>query len=415
MRVLLSALALAGLLASCTAPAPPPTRLVSSRPQSGRVVLGIDRLAQDGFGLLRGKRVGLICNQTSIDGRGRPTRVVLQRGLGRNLTALFAPEHGIDGRAPAGRHVASTRDSLTGLPVYSLYGDTRKPAPWMLRDVDVLVFDLQDIGSRSYTYISTMALAMEACGETGRTFVVLDRPNPLGGLRVQGPPLDRRWKSFVGQVPVPYVHGLTTGELAQMINGEGWTARRCQLRVVPMAGWQRGMAWPDTGLGWVATSPNIPKSVSPLYYATTGILGGLDGVDIGIGTSGPFEFAGGRGIDPNEFTAALRRLNTPGISFYPYRSSRKPGFAGSHLVIDPHTRTDLAALAVGLVYEVNQRTGGSPLRQTRGDTLNLFHKVYGSDSLYYQLRAGRRPAPIVGSWQGANDSFRARRQKYLLY
>ncbi|MGI8605438.1 MAG: exo-beta-N-acetylmuramidase NamZ family protein [Verrucomicrobiales bacterium] len=383
--------------------------------EGASVVLGVDRLERDGFAPLRGKRVGLICNQTSVDSRGVPTRLILQRALGRDLVALFAPEHGIDGRAPAGRYISTTRDRITGLPVFSLYAATRKPAPWMLRDIDVLVYDLQDIGARSYTYISTMALAMEACGQNGKQFVVLDRPNPLGGQRVQGPPLERRWKSFVGQVPVPYLHGLTTGELAQMINAEGWNERRCRLTVVPMLGWQRWMTWTDTGLRWVPTSPNIPKNISPLFYATTGILGGFDGVDIGIGTSGPFEVAGGRGIDPNFFTEKLRRLNTPGVAFYPYRSSRKAGFAGSRIVIDPHTPTDLLALAVGLVYEVNKDSRGAPLRQTRGDTLTLFHKVYGSDSLYHQLRAGRSPGTIIAGWQRPNQSFRSRRQRYLLY
>ena len=241
------------------------TLLATASHAPAAVQLGIDRLAADNFAPVRGKRVGLICNQTSVDGRGRPTRTVLQKALGRAFTSLYAPEHGIDGRAAAGVHVSSTRDRLTGLPVYSLYGDTRKPAPWMLANVDVVLFDLQDIGCRSYTYISTMALAMEACGEQGKDFIVLDRPNPINGQRVQGPPLERSWKSFVGQLPVPYVHGLTTGELARMANAEGWTGRRCRLTVVPMSGWQRGMTWNDTGLRWIPTSPNIPKSNAGFY------------------------------------------------------------------------------------------------------------------------------------------------------
>jgi uncharacterized protein YbbC (DUF1343 family) len=388
---------------------------VGSSVAFGAVGLGIDRVASEDFRLLHGKRVGLICNQTSVDGRGVPTRVVLQRGLGRNLTALFAPEHGIDGRVPAGRRVDGTRDRATGLPVFSLYGTTRKPAPAMLAGIDVLVFDLQDIGCRSYTYISTMTLAMEACGENGKDFVVLDRPNPLGGERVQGPPLEGRWKSFVGQIPVPYVHGMTAGELARMINAEGWNARRCRLTVVPMSGWNRWMTWRDTGLRWIPTSPNIPKSESPFYYATTGLLGGMSGVDIGIGTSRPFEFAGGRGVDPDAFTAALRRLNTPGVRFVPYRSTRKPGFGGAQIFIDPRTRTDLVALGVGLVHEVNKHSGGNPARQTRGDGLTLFNKVYGSEALIRSLRAGQSPARLIASWQVANENFRRRRQRHLLY
>lgn len=378
-------------------------------------MLGIDRLEAENFASLRGQRVGLICNQTSVNGSGVHTRRVLQRALGGRLTSLYSPEHGIDGKAKAGVHVSSTRDSATGLPVYSLYGSTRKPVPSMLAHIDVLLFDLQDIGCRSYTYISTMALAMEACGQQGKRLAVLDRPNPIGGWRVQGPPLHTRWKSFVGQVPVPYIHGMTTGELARMINAEGWASQRCDLQVITMHGWSRGMNWPDTGLRWVPTSPNIPKATSPLYYCTTGMLGGLGGVDIGIGTSGPFEYAGGRGIDPGELARALSRLNTPGVRFTPYRSERAQGFAGARLHIDPRTPTDLVALGAGLCFEICRRSPKSTLNATKGDKLNLFHKVYGSTALWDSLRAGRQPGSLIATWRDENTRFRSRRQPFLLY
>ncbi len=381
----------------------------------GGVGLGIDRLAGTGFAGLRGKRVGLILNQTSVAGNGLPSRVVLQRGLGRQLTALYTPEHGLDGRERAGERVSSRRDRLTGLPAYSLYGDTRKPTAAMLAGVDVLLFDLQDIGSRSYTYISTMALAMEACAEQGKEFMVLDRPNPLGGLRISGPPLAPPWKSFVGQVPVPYVHGLTAGELARMINAQGWIKACPRLTVVPLAGWRRAMVWRDTGLRWIATSPNIPYAESPFYYAATGILGGLDGVDIGIGSGRPFEYAGGRGIEAGSFADALERRRLPGVRFRPYRSQVKPGFGGAQLQIDPHGATDLLGLAVLLASEVCRRTGNAPLRATTGDSRSLFHKVYGSDSLFGELQQGRPVGPIVASWQPSLEAFRRARQRHLLY
>ena len=382
---------------------------------SGGFALGIDRLAEDGFNVLRGKRVGLITNQTSLTRNGTMTRVAMQRGLGSNLTALFTPEHGLDGRETAGLNVQSRRDSVTGLTAFSLYGDTRKPTPQMLSGVDVLVFDLQDIGSRSYTYISTMALAMEAAAENGKEFVVLDRPNPLGGLRVQGPPLESSWKSFVGQIPVPYVHGMTTGELARMINGQGWIKSRPRLMVVPMRGWQRSMTWSDTGLRWMATSPNIPNATSPFYYAATGILGGLDEVDIGIGTSQPFQFAGGKGIDPGQFASFMNSMSIPGVRFAPYTSSKKPGFGGVQIYLDPRGNTDLLALDVVLTSQVIKRSGGLPLRATRGDEVNLFHKVYGSDSLWRDLQRGRPPGQIIAGWQAANARFLSARQPYLLY
>lgn len=402
------------MLGSCVGPSAPasPTLAPSS---SGPFALGVDVLAANNFLGLRGKRVGLITNQTSANRAGVPTRVVLQRALGPAFTTLYTPEHGLDGREPAGLHVTSRRDPVTGLTAHSLYGSTRKPTPAMLANVDVVCFDLQDIGSRSYTYISTMALAMEACGQQGKEFVVLDRPNPVGGLKVQGPPLDPRWKSFVGQIPVPYLHGMTAGELARMGNARGWWAARPRLTVIPMCGYNRAMSWRNTGLRWIPTSPNIPHAHSPLYYAATGILGGLDGVDIGIGTPRPFEYAGGKGINPQQFAADMSRMGIPGVRFTPYMSSRKPGFGGVALNIDPYGATDIIALAVILTSEVVRRTNGAPLRASRGDTITLFHKVYGSDSLWRDLNARRPAGQIISGFQGYARSFAGSRQPFLLY
>ena len=189
--------------------------IILSASLHARVELGIDRLQAEGFKVLAGKRIGLVTNQTGVNGHGTRTRTVLQKAGNVNLVALFSPEHGIDGTALAGKYVASRRDPSTGLTVHSLYGPTRKPTAEMLRGLEALVFDMQDIGVRSYTYVSCMALCMEAAGENGLEFFVLDRPNPLGGLRVEGPAIESRWKSYVGQFPVPYVHGMTVGELAR--------------------------------------------------------------------------------------------------------------------------------------------------------------------------------------------------------
>jgi uncharacterized protein YbbC (DUF1343 family) len=377
----------------------------------GGFMLGEDFLASRNFDLLRGKRVGLITNHTGMTARGEQTRVMLQRALGRGLVALYAPEHGIDGTIGAGIHVSTRRDAVTGLTVYSLYGPTRKPTPSMLAPIDVLVFDLQDIGCRSYTYISTMAVAMEAAAQNGKEFVVLDRPNPLGGHRIEGPPLESQWKSFVGQVPIPYVHGMTVGELAMMIAGERMIAAVPKLTVVKMQGWQRNMTWQDTGLRWYRTSPNIPYATSPAYYVATGILGGGSAVDIGIGTDNPFGYAGGMGVNPNAMLAYCQRLNTPGVSFSPY--SRK-GFGGVKLNINPRASADLTALDVFLLAELNRQTRGKVLAIS-GSKLNLFNKVYGSESLYRDLKRGVSPMHIVAGWQRHNDSFRSRRQRYLLY
>ncbi|MCB1210396.1 MAG: DUF1343 domain-containing protein [Verrucomicrobiales bacterium] len=380
--------------------------------QGGPFMLGVDVLASRNFDLLRGKRVGLITNHTSMTGRGERTRVVMQRALGPALTALYAPEHGIDGTVGAGIHVATRRDSLTGLTIYSLYGPTRKPTPAMLAPIDVLVFDLQDIGCRSYTYISTMVVAMEAAAENGKQFVVLDRPNPIGGWRVEGPPLESKWKSFVGQIPVPYVHGMTAGELAMMTASQGWITRPPRLNVVKMQGWNRNMVWQDTGLRWYRTSPNIPYATSPLYYVSTGILGGAAAMDTGIGGSNPFGAAAADGVSSAAMLAYCRRLNAPGVAFSAYSNK---SFGGVSLNINPRAPADLTALDIFMLAELNRLTGGRTLSRMSGNSLNLFHKVYGSESLYQNLRRGVSPATIVASWKSHNDSFRSQRQRYLLY
>jgi uncharacterized protein YbbC (DUF1343 family) len=411
--LLLAALgiALAAALPACKSPAPK-TGQKPAAPAGGRVLLGVDVLEARGFDMLRGRRVGLITNHTSMTGRGEMTRVAMKRALGSGLTALYAPEHGIDGTIKAGIHVATRRDDVTGLTVHSLYGPTRKPTPSQLAGVDTLVFDLQDIGSRSYTYISTMAVAMEAAAENGKQFIVLDRPNPLGGRRVEGPPLDPRWKSFVGQVPVPYVHGLTTGELAMMIAGERMISSVPRLRVVRMQGWTRSMIWQDTGLRWYRTSPNIPHASSPAYYVATGILGGAAAVDIGIGTENPFGYAGGRGVNAEAFTAACRRWGFHGVRFTPYQRN---GFGGAKLEIDPRSAGDLTSLDIHLLAELNRMTGGRVLSGVTGDKLSLFNKVYGSDSLMRDLKRGVPPSTIAAGWRRSNDAFLSKRQRYLLY
>lgn len=379
----------------------------------GGVHLGIDVLEASGFAALRGKRVGLITNQTSVNRRGERTRVVMKRGC--NLVALYVPEHGLDGTEKAAVHINTRRDPVTGLTAHSLYGPTRKPTPAMLAEIDVMVFDLQDIGSRSYTYISTMIRAMEACGEQGKQFMVLDRPNPLGGLRVQGPGLEQRWTSFVGQVPVPYIHGMTAGEIAQMANARGWSGRRCHLTVIPIKGWTRSMMWEDTGLRWVPTSPNIPKARSPIYYAATGILGSLQGADIGIGTDGPFEYVGGWGINAQEFTNHLTRQNLTGVRFTPYQSQSKPGFSGARVHIDPRSPVDIAGLNVIFIDAINRRIDRDLFVRTSASSKDIFYKVCGSTDLESSLKAGKSPQSVVSGWQGYLAGFRNSRQPYLLY
>jgi uncharacterized protein YbbC (DUF1343 family) len=376
------------------------------------VELGIDRLQANGFDLLKGKRVGLITNHTGVDSRGRKTREILFNAKGVRLTALYSPEHGLDGTELAGKYVATRKDPLTGLTVYSLYGPTRKPTPAMLKDVDLLVYDMQDIGVRSYTYISTMARCMEAAGEAGIEFLVLDRPNPLGGLRVEGPPVEPEWISFVGQLPVPYVHGMTCGELARMLNERQWMAARCRLKVMTMDGWERRMLWEDTGLRWIKTSPNIPRPDSPAYYVATGIVGSLTGADNGVGGPIPFQICAGKGLDPERFTGFVRGLGLEGIRAKPYISG---GLNGCTLQIDPGGKGNLCFLALALLSEVNRNAQPDLFARSSADKLDIFYKVYGSRSIVSQLRQGMPIQRIAGAWQPSVERFRKERSAYLFY
>lgn len=383
----------------------------STAPAFAQVLPGIDVLRARGFDALRGKRVGLITNQTSRTASGEPTRSVLAHAAGVQLVALFAPEHGIDGTIGAGKKVGTTKDRLTGLPVYSLYGATRKPTPEMLRGLDALVFDLQDIGCRSYTYLSTMAKGMEAAGEAGIEFIVLDRPNPLGGQRVEGPPIEKEWISFVGQFPVPYAHGLTAGEMASMANDRGWLASRCRLVVVPMKGWSRSMVWPDTGLRWNQTSPNIPNAMSPFYYAATGIAGNLGNLDLGIGTGAPFQRFAAPGIDA---VGMARRLTAefPSLRFGPITLGE--GRSGVAIGIPPRTNANLSALNIFLMSEA-MRVSPRVLDKAVRDRDGIFFKIYGSRTIESLLRNGTAAARIVASWEGPVARFRGERTSYLLY
>ena len=277
---------------------------------NAQVLPGIDVLAGRNFDILSGKRVGLVTNQTGRTRDGRATIDVLRAARNLRLVALYAPEHGVRGEIAAGKSVKTYRDRATGLPVYSLYGDTKSPTPAMLRGVDVLVFDIQDIGSRSYTFIATMGECMKACASQRIPYVILDRPNPLGP-RSEGR-LAQKF-SFVGPYAIPYRHGLTMGELALWLNAK--RGNTCQLSVVTMAGYQENMTWSDTGLYWTPSSPNIPRGDSPFFYAATGILGELLGLSIGIGTPRPFELAGAPGLDANALARELNKRNIAGWQF----------------------------------------------------------------------------------------------------
>ncbi len=282
-----------------------------SEPKNPKVELGVDRLMENPD-ILKGKRVGLITNPTGINAERTSIVDLFDQSDDFELTALYGPEHGVRGDAQAGSTVSSYIDEVTGLPVYSLYGATKKPTPEMLENVDVLVFDIQDVGTRYYTYIYTMAYAMEAAAENGIPFVVLDRPNPQGGLRVDGPVLDPDYSSFIGLYPIPLKHGMTVGELAQLFNSEYHI--QADLEVVKMKGWKRSMMYEDTGLPFVMPSPNMPTTDTVNVYPATGLFEGTN-LSEGRGTTKPFQLIGAPYIQAHEYAKELNDLDLPGVAF----------------------------------------------------------------------------------------------------
>lgn len=282
---------------------------------SASVTVGLDVFFEDGHdALLKGKRIGLITNHTAVN-RDYQLAATLMRAKGRpfQFKALFAPEHGLNGLFLAGEHVKNGQEEI---PIYSLHGDTRRPTKEMLEGLDVIIFDVQDNGCRAYTYASTLFYAMEEVAKYGKEMIVLDRPNPLSGVLVDGPMLETASRSFIGYVNVPYCHGMTIGELARFFNEE--YKIKCNLKVIPMKGWKREMVFADTGLIWVPLSPNIPEADTPFFSASTGILGELGLVSIGIGYTLPFKIVGAPWVNAEEFAAQLNQQKMPGVWFTPF-------------------------------------------------------------------------------------------------
>jgi uncharacterized protein YbbC (DUF1343 family) len=389
-------------------------------PQAQAVRLGNEVLVDLDFAPLRGKRVGLITNPSGVDRRRQSTLDVLRRARGVKLVALFAAEHGLASDYPAGHEFPNAVDRRTSLPVYSLYGPgpVRKPTPAMLKNIDALVYDIQDTGCRSYTYISTMGLAMEACGENDKEFIVLDRPNPIGGLRIEGPTLDPAFKSFVGQWQIPYLYGMTCGELARMINREGWIRKPCKLTIVPMKGWKRSMVWRDTGLTWVPTSPNIPHRDSPLYYPCTGLLGALGGVNIGIQIGRPFECVTAPWLDAEKLSRALNRAGSPGIQFRPFTTTLSGTTQrGVEISFTDPARARLFAVNFH-VLDAIRATAGVNLYESAvnsGKSFSLLDRVMGTDLTRAALARHTSATALAKSWQAGEDAFRKRRAPYLVY
>ena len=401
----------------------------NENPVSEKVKTGIEVLRDRGFEELKGLRVGLVTNPSGVDSQLKSTIDILHEAPEVNLVALYGPEHGVRGDAYAGDKVTDFVDPKTGLPVFSLYGATRRPTPEMLEGIDVMVYDIQDVGVRSYTYISTLGLVMEACGAKGIKVVVLDRPNPLGGNKIEGCYVEQPYYSFVSQYKIPYVYGLTVGEFAKLINEEGLNRgqkgnqepAKCELTVIPMEGWTRDMIYEDTGLPWVLPSPNIPFKDTPMYYAAAGLCGELYGyLNIGIGYTLPFQVFGNTWIDPNKLQEKLESYNLPGVSFRTIYFKPFSGALAKQLVKGVQyffTDYEKARITETQFYVMQAITELYPDKKAfeMVNSVGLLDKVCGTDYVKKEFSKRYKVADIVEYWRKDEESFRALSQKYHLY
>lgn len=393
------------------------------------VKTGVEVLRDRGFEGLVGKKVGLVTNPSGVDRNLTSTIDILFNAPGVDLVALYGPEHGVRGDMYAGDKVDNSTDSVTGLPVYSIYGKTRKPTPEMLNGIDVMVYDIQDVGARSYTFISSLGLVMEACGEKGIEVMVLDRPNPLGGNKIEGCCVEPGFYSFVSQYHIPYVYGLTVGELAMMINEEGMNRgqrgdqqpAKCKLTIVPMIGWKRDMVYEDTGLPWVLPSPNIPFKDSPMYYAASGICGELYGfMNIGVGYTLPFQVFAAQWLEPEKLKAKLESYDLPGVSFRtiwfkPFSGSLKGELVGGlQFFFTDYEKvrlTEIQFMVMQAAAELYPDKKAFEIISGYG----LFDKVCGTDKIRTEFMKNYRFDDIKDIWRKDEDAFRHLSAKYHLY
>ncbi|WP_421155321.1 exo-beta-N-acetylmuramidase NamZ domain-containing protein [Peribacillus simplex] len=375
---------------------------------------GIEVLLKEEKDVLSGKKVGLITNPTGIDSKLTSIVDLLHDDPDINLTALFGPEHGVRGDAQAGASVEYYIDEKTGLPVYSLYGKTKKPTPEMLKDVEVLVFDIQDVGTRYYTYIYTMAYAMEAAKENDIPFIVLDRPNPQGGESVDGPVLEPEFSSFVGLYPIPLKHGMTVGELATLFNKEFKIG--ADLKVIKMKGWKRDMDYDDTGLPFVLPSPNMPTVSTTFVYPATGLIEGTN-VSEGRGTTKPFELIGAPYINGDELAGKLNALRLPGVKFraasFTPLFSKHAGKLSHGVEIYITDREEFKAVPTGLhIIKTIQDLYPGDFEFLAANNFNL---LIGNGWVRSRIEEGSSVNEIMKEYQEKQDAFKKVRKNYLLY
>ncbi|GJQ63847.1 MAG: hypothetical protein SCALA702_29000 [Melioribacteraceae bacterium] len=386
---------------------------------------GIEVLRDQNFSILEGKKVGLVTNPTGVDSKLKSTIDILHEAPNVNLVALYGPEHGVRGDIAAGDHVEDFKDPKTGIPVYSLYGATRKPTEEMLKNVDVIVYDIQDNGARSYTYISTMGLVMEAAAEYGNEVVVLDRPNPLGGIRIEGNVAEEGYISFVSQFKIPYIYGLTCGELAKMLNDEKMLENGVQVKltVVPMEGWTRDMIFPETGLPWVPASPHVPHDNSCFYYSATGVVGELSAVSIGVGYTIPFETFAAKWLDASTFAEEMNKLNLEGVVFRPL--SYKPFYAfgkgeflkGVQIYFTDYKKVKLLPIQfhfLSVMKKLHPEIDVFRIGE-ENNRIRMFDLVNGTKKVREMFSKNYNVEEVEKFWQKDVDDFRVSSTKYYLY
>lgn len=399
----------------------------------GQVLTGIDILEANGFREIAGKRIGLVTNPTGVDRHLNSTIDVLYNAPGVELAALFGPEHGVRGSAHAGKHIdGNAVDSKTGVPIFSLYGKTRLPSSEQFEGLDAIVYDIQDIGCRSYTYISTMGNVMKVAAMENVEMIILDRPNPLGGLKIEGPGVEDSLISFVGQYNIPYIYGLTCGELATLLNEEGMlrvkgsdgkdSTVKCRLTVIRMKGWTRDMNFGDTGLEWIPTSPHIPTPDAAYLYPATGILGELGVLSTGIGYTLPFGMIAGKNIDAERMAARMNALNMAGIVFRPiyatpfYGSLKGTEIGGVQIHItdfDAARLSEIQFYAMGII--AGMYPDFDPLHDAPASRLKMFDKVIGTVKVRETFSRRYRFEDIFGIWNDFSEKFRTLAEKYYLY
>lgn len=392
--------------------------------QNQRVLQGIDVLERDDFSILENKRIALITNQTGVNKKLVSTVDLLSKSKNVELVAVFSPEHGFRGIGKAGETINDFFDSTTGIKYYSLYGKRNKPTPEMLSDIDAIVYDVQDIGCRSYTYISTLGLAMESAAENNKEFIVLDRPNPLGGIRIEGNIVEDGFSSFVSQYKIPYVYGLTCGELARMLNEEGMLTNKvkCKLNVVKMVGWKRWMHYDDTDLIWVPTSTNVPYSLTPFYLVASGVLGELVTISIGISYTLPFQTFAAEWINADTLAAQMNALNLRGVKFRPISYKTNYGIwldkvlNGVQIHITDYYKVNLLDLQFYFMEIHNKLYPSKKIFELADTTrLKMFDKVMGTDRIRLDFSKRYKFDDIRSYLRKDIKSFRALSKKYYLY